>query len=221
MKKISMNKQHVSKLAKYGLSNIPLSVLEVVRFEAGEYIQREEQPIDKVVFVIRGKAKICKTTPDGKNLIVCYYISDGLIGDIELMTRQKLATASVIAISDFECIRISNSYLLKELQRNLYFSNKIGTILAENLRDASLDLVAKALHSGEQRLCLYILQNSYQAIFRDVLTDVASSVGISYRHLHRLLNQLCSEKILEKRESGYHILDQERLVQQAYSSTAN
>jgi hypothetical protein len=35
-------------------------------------------------------------------------------------------------------------------------------------------------------LCTYILQGAYKNYFFDNLTDVAATIGISYRHLLRL-----------------------------------
>ncbi len=64
----------------------------------------------------------------------------------------------------------------------------------------------------------YILQNSHRSLFRDTLTDVSCSVGMSYRHMFRLLGQLCEEGILEKRESGYCIMKKEELARRSHTA---
>lgn len=134
------------------------------------------------------------------------------------MTRQLNATCSVKAVTDFECIAVSYQNCLAELKTNLVLLNKLGTELAEKLTTSSDNFTSTALCTGEQRLCAYILQNSHRGLFRDTLTDVSCSVGMSYRHMFRLLGQLCEEGILEKRESGYYIKNQEELARRSHTA---
>ena len=131
------------------------------------------------------------------------------------MTQHEEAIASVIALSDFECIAIPYHICQRERQTNLVFMDKLAALLAQNLADSSADYAAASLNSGEQRLCSYILRASYQDVFRDVLTDVACSIGMSYRHMFRLLGQLCTDGILEKRKEGYYIAQPKALSAKA------
>lgn len=61
------------------------------------------------------------------------------------------------------------------------------------------------------RIRSYIIGAEERGVFRDIMTDTAASVGTSYRHLYRMMGELCTEGILEKRPSGYRILDYRRL----------
>ncbi|MFR3758601.1 MAG: cyclic nucleotide-binding domain-containing protein, partial [Hungatella sp.] len=176
-----MRKEHAARLAEYGLQNIPLNACCCLRFSAGEEVLHEGQPISWLSIVVDGNAKVCRTAPNGKSLILCYNISRGLIGEVELMARQFNATCSVKAVTDFECIAVSYQNCLAELKTNLVFLNKLGTELAEKLTTSSDNFTSTALCTGEQRLCAYILQNSHRGLFRDTLTDVSCSVGMSYR----------------------------------------
>ena len=164
-----------------------------------------------ILIVISGSAKVCRTTPDGKSLILCYYISSGLIGDIELMMRQKNATTTVKAITDLDCIAVNYPTCADELSdSSLRLSlNFLGGELAAKLSKSSDNYTLSALCSGEHRLCAYILQNSHKNVFSDILTDVSASVGMSYRHLFRILGKLLPRwnYLAEKRESGYYILN--------------
>jgi len=73
-----------------------------------------------LLVVIEGRAKVCRTSLNGKDLILCYYISDGLIGEIELLTQQTEAVCTVIAISDFECVAIKYQTCMSEETLLLY-----------------------------------------------------------------------------------------------------
>lgn len=218
MKRLPLKKEHTACLAEYGLQNMPLSACCCLRFAAGEEVLREGQPIGWLSIIVDGNAKVCRTAPNGKSLILCYNISRGMIGEIELMTRQMNATCSVKAVTDFECVAVTYQNCLAELKTNLVFLNKLGTELAEKLTASSDSFTSIALCTGEQRLCAYLIQNSHRGLFRDTLTDVSCSVGMSYRHMFRLLGQLCKEGILEKRESGYFILDQGELARRSHTA---
>ncbi len=219
MKKLSLKKEHMVKLAEYGLKNIPLEACSCMRFSSGEEVLREGIPIFWLAIIVDGRAKVCRTAPNGKSLILCYNISCGMIGEVELMTRQELAASSIIAITDFECIAINYENCITELKTNITFLNKLGIELAEKLYKSADSFTSSSLYTGEQRLCTYILQTSHRNLFSDILTDVSCSVGLSYRHMFRLLGQLCEDKVLDKRDSGYYILNRRELIRRSHTET--
>ena len=85
--------------------------------------------------------------------------------------------------------------------------------LANKLLNSSNNYTNSALYSATSRLAKYIIENSYNNNFADVLTEVATSTGMSYRHMFRLLDEMCQNKILEKTATGYKILDLDKLNQ--------
>ncbi len=221
MKKLPLKEIHRAVLTEYGLQNIPPEDCCCLHFSAGEEIQREGVPINNLSVIVKGSAKVCSTAPNGKSLILCYGVSAGLIGELELMTGQETATTTVVAITGFECVAINYQDCIRELKTNVLLLNKIGCELAGKLSRSSDNFTLAALCSGEQRLCSYILQTTHGRLFNDTLTDVSSSVGMSYRHMFRLLGQLCEDGVLEKRESGYFILKEDELVRRSFAVTAN
>ena len=87
--------------------------------------------------------------------------------------------------------------------------------LSENLINSSHNYTSNALYSGEQRLSTYILQGAYKNYFFDNLTDVAATIGISYRHLLRLLNKLCDDGILQREKRKFKIIDEDQLKERS------
>ena len=163
------------------------------------------------MIVVSGKAKVCTSAPSGKDLVLAYYLSSGLIGDVELMSNTTYATASVITLSPFEVIIVPFQDDQDSIFKNLTFMTTLARGLSENLINSSHNYTSNALYSGEQRLCTYILQGSYKNYFFDNLTDVAATIGISYRHLLRLLNKLCDDGILKREKRKFQITDMEQL----------
>ena len=216
MKKIKFSEKHIQVLKEYGLSDITAQNCKCIRYDAGETITCEGEPISSFAVVVSGRAKGCRISQNGKSLIVCYYISEGMIGEIELLTGNELATTTVVAISDLECVAIGYDNCIEELKTNIKFSNKLGTVLAGKLAHSADSLVSSALYSGRQRLCIYILQNENRNMLTNMLTEVSESIGMSYRHMLRLFCELCDENILEKRPNGYYIKNRAELVRIAH-----
>ena len=127
----------------------------------------EGQAYQLAVYCRRRQCEGLPHSTERQELILCYNISRGLIGEVELMARQFNATCSVKAVTDFECIAVSYQNCLAELKTNLVFLNKLGTELAEKLTTSSDNFTSTALCTGEQRLC---------ATFFRILTGASSAI---------------------------------------------
>lgn len=209
-----LEKHHLDLLDKYGLLDHQ-SVCTVRKFSSGETIFAQGVEYKYIMIVVSGKVKVCTSAPSGKDLVLAYYLSSGLIGDVELMSDTTYATASVITLSAFECIIVPFQDNQDSMFQNLTFMTTLAKGLSENLISSSYNYTSNALYSGEQRLCTYILQGAYKNYFFDNLTDVAATIGISYRHLLRLLNKLCDDAILKREKRRFQILDKEQLVKRS------
>lgn len=203
------------KLAALGLTEEETESCEVLVFQSGEYICREGAVLDRLLLVEEGKAKVCQLGENGRDLILCYYLSRGTLGDLELMMGVREAYNSVVAITALRGVALPRSLCEGRLMGTAPFLAHIGRELARNTLRNAWSYQNAALHTAGERLCAYIRETSYRGFFREVLTDTASSIGVSYRHLHRMLANLCGEGILEKTPQGYRIADQERLEERA------
>lgn len=212
MQKEPLKTEYACRLAGYDIANIDLRDTVLLRFQPGEAIMSEGMPMEYLMFVISGKAKVCSTTASGKDLILCYYISEGIIGDMELMTGALVGCKTMCALTEFLCIGLPYKKYAEILKADLIFVNRVGRELSQKLILSSRHNTDIALHSGEERLCAYILQTTHDSLFCETLTDVARSIGVSYRHLLRMLNRLCAEDVLRKESHGYRILNRPELI---------
>lgn len=210
----NLKKQHRQILDFYGLLEHE-TVCEVRNFDSGEEVFSQGVEYSYLMIVVSGKAKVCVSAPNGKDLILAYYLSRGLIGDVELMTETRYATASVVTLSPFECIIVPFQSKQDTIFRNLTFMTRLAEGLSSNLIKDSYNYTSNVLYSGEQRLCSYIAQGAYKNFFSDRLTDVAATVGVSYRHLMRLLKKLSEDSILQREYGGFQIIDVERLIERS------
>ena len=198
-------------LLQYSLDDLELMDCQLCTFDVGEVILSQGCTMEYLYLVVSGTAKVFINARNGKNLILSYYVSKEILGDIELTLGDYRASTTAIAVSEFSCIGIpflQNSVYLKQ---NIEFMNIISKSLSTKLLNSCNAYTAAALHTSEERLCSYIMMAEHNGKFTDVLVDVAQSVGMSYRHIFRIMNKLCKDGILEKTEGGFRILSRERL----------
>ncbi len=211
----SLSAKEAALLEKYGLRAEALRGCSVRTYGFGEAIVRAGEVCRDIFVVVRGKAKVGLTAPNGRDRILCFYVSDGLIGEAEFFLENKADSTTVTALDDFRCVCIPLDANEAYLAGNLDFAHAAAAALAEKLLQRAGDVVEATLYTSEIRLCRYILAASGGEYFRDIMTDVASSVGISYRHLYRMMGALCRDGVLEKTGAGYHICDRAALEQRA------
>lgn len=212
MKTRQITPEESSILKKYGIDLGAMHDCVVCRYEAGEIIFNQGKPVEYLYIVLKGKIKVCMLAANGRDLTLCYYISSGILGDVELVLEDKAASATSIADLTSHCVRIPLSLNLELLTNSITFMNQLAKGLSMKLLNSSNALVSSALYSGEERLCTYILITEHHGMFTGVLSDISKSIGISYRHLFRILNDLCRKGVLERRESGFLILDKQYLI---------
>lgn len=215
MEKRELDDTEIELLARYGLKDLDRRAAVCLTFEQQEYMLREGGPIDYLYIVVSGKAKVCLSVSSGKQLLLSYFMSTGIVGEAELMTDSREAYSAVQAVSRLTCIGLPLSVYAEALKSSLAFVNYAARELAKKLARCSMNGAITILQPLEARLCAYILQTADGGVFRDKHTEVAELVGTSYRHLMRSIDRLCSEGILLKEPSGLRIADLPALSRKA------
>ena len=213
---IDKNNAEVSVLlSQYGLYDLDPQYGAHLILEKGEFLSHAGEPMDCIYFVISGKAKVFLNLSSGKQLLLAYFTSKGIIGDIELMTNKPTNYTTVQAVTEFACIALPLNLYADSLKSNNAFVNYIAIELAEKLTQRVVNGAITTLQPVESRVCAYISQTASNGFFYEQLTDVAVVVGASYRHLLRCLGKLCKDGVLVKEAQGFLIADQRRLDSKA------
>lgn len=196
---------------RFELDEKKLKGCHIKTYPFGKKLMKQGELCENLFIVIKGKAKVGKASFNGKDLILCFYISEGLMGDMELFSKSHEVFSSVTVIDEMTCIVIPLKENEDYLMNHLPFVRIAAFELSKKLHASAENVLESTLYTAEVRLCRYILNAEEKGTFRDIMKDVSLSVGISYRHLYRMMAKLCDEGILEKTNSGYKILDYARL----------
>ena len=177
----------------------------------GERVIAEGAPFGSLFVVTDGRAKVCVGAPSGKSLVLCFYVSSGLLGEAELFSGSHTGQTTVTALDSFRCVEIPVETNRRYLTENGEFAAWAAAALAGKLLQSTRRAAEWALCTAETRVCRYIASAAYNGVFRDVMTNAASSAGVSYRHLYRIVGELCRAGVLKKTDSGYIIADAQAL----------
>jgi len=208
MQSIALTAAARATLSRYGLDARTLTGCRVQQYQPGETVLRQGDDATYFHIVLDGAAKVCVNARNGRHLILCYYASSGVLGDVELLLPSPKTTNTVSA---FSCVAVPLRENRVALLGNLSFVSRIGQELAQKLLRSSDAHMISALYTSRERLCAYILTTQQGGVFREYLTDAALSVGVSYRQAQRIMQSLCSLGVLQKVDSGFQILDMPRL----------
>jgi len=211
MQREPLNAAHAQRLARCGIAGIDPGGARLVRFSPGETLLNEGMPIEELLIIVSGRAKVSAAAANGRDLLLCYYVSEGILGDVELLTGARTACTTVRAVTEFVCIALPYAAYAETLLSQLPFVRHVARGLAEKLLDSSRANANNALHAGKERLAAYILRSAAGGAFWEPLTDAARATGMSYRHLVRLLGALREEGLIKKAGRGYRIIDADAL----------
>ena len=211
MQSIALTAAARAALGRYGLDARTLTGCRVQQYQPGETVLRQGDDAAYFHIVLDGAAKVCVNARNGRHLILCYYASSGVLGDVELMLPSPKTTNTVIAVSAFSCAAVPLRENRDALLGNLAFISRIGQELAQKLLRSSDAHMISALYTSRERLCAYILTTQQSGVFREYLTDAVQSVGVSYRQAQRIMQSLCALGVLQKVDSGFQILDMPQL----------
>ncbi|WP_353654916.1 cyclic nucleotide-binding domain-containing protein [Clostridium sp. CCUG 7971] len=197
--------------------------IKLFKFERNEYLCREGEDMPYFIFLVEGKAKLFKTLPNGRTLLLSFYTPLKVIGDIEIVKNQA-ASGSIQALSDCYALVVPMEKAREELITDSKFLKFTCESLAEKLFVISMNSSINLLYPLENRLASYINElsvpmrhsNSKEYInFDENLINIAELLGSSYRHLLRTFNGLCKKGVLEKDDIGYRVINKELLTQLA------
>ncbi|WP_142398708.1 Crp/Fnr family transcriptional regulator [Bacillus wiedmannii] len=195
-------------------SEIDTAYFQVNHFEKGELICNIDDAMDRLYFVVKGKVKVYTITPEGKKLILRFINPLAVVGDIELIQNSE-AHNVVEACSDVIAISISHAVIRNKLLHDPIFMNFLLENIANTLKISTRFTALNLLYPVEVRVASYLLSistdsngNMYKKdLDATSISSIADFIGVSYRHVIRVLQKFYKEKLIEKKNGVIVIKD--------------
>jgi len=189
--------------------------LALIEYGQGETVCRQGERSQAVYFLVQGKVKIYTTSAEGKTLIVSFKHPPEIVGDVEYARGAPILN-TVEAVTSVVMILVPHVAMRQYGERHAPLMKHMLDVVANKFYDKSNALSFNLLYPVDVRLAGYLLSASFDSsgfpnggrLDTGRLSDAASVLGTSYRHLNRLLRQWADEGLIE-REKG-HILVKDR-----------
>lgn len=182
----------------------------LVRFEPEDIILKEGEPPENLYFLFQGRAKLFMSHKNGTIDLINYLKSPCFIGEMELFNHTRPAKG-VIALTACECFCIDISLCRDLLLDDAVFLRNVCRLLIDKNMGDVANYSRNQAYPLKVKLASFILMTENAGVYREKHTEAAGHLGVTYRHLLYVMAEFVKAGILEKRDSGYRILDWERL----------
>ncbi|RFB33949.1 Crp/Fnr family transcriptional regulator [Brevibacillus sp. VP] len=195
-------------------SKMNIDHFQVNHFKKGTAICDKDDEINRLYFVVKGKVKVYTITPEGKKLILRFINPLAIIGDIELIQNSKTHNA-VEACSDVRTISIPFEIIRKNMSHDPIFMSFLLENIANTLKISTSFTALNLLYSVEVRVASYLLSISTDSagkVYKEDMnstsvSSIADFIGVSYRHVIRVLQKFYKNNLIEKKNGTILIKD--------------
>ncbi|MGE7919600.1 Crp/Fnr family transcriptional regulator [Viridibacillus sp. NPDC093762] len=222
MKKIENREQLNHYLKAYQLESIfnesLIEHLSLYSFDQGEDICSQGDSSHYLYILVKGKIKVFTTSLEGRKLILSFKNPLYLIGDIEYVQDIDIIN-TVEAVSPVIMIGIQYQWLKKYGSDYTPLLQFLLETISRKFHIKSNFFSFNLLYPVEVRLASYLLSISFDesdaqydgGLSTNSLRDVADLIGTSYRHLNRVIQQLCTEGLIERTKDSINVTNREAL----------
>lgn len=177
---------------------------------SNEEIIRQGNKLDKIYYLLEGRISVHTYLDNGKKIILTNRNAPSLIGEVELLDN-KNAVLSVKALEDLLLICIDLKDNRDILLNDNRFLRKICSLISNKEITSSKRLIHTFGFPLENRLADFILRNSIDDYYSLKKSEAAESLGVSYRHLSKVMADFVNKKYLKKNKLVYKIINKNLL----------
>lgn len=183
-------------------------------YKRGDTLVHLGESIDRFRIIVSGRAKLTIVSSEGKQLLLCFTRENEILGDLEFFSPGP-SMATIQAITDCQTLYLEMEAFRRLVSQSPRLIKVLGQSVAFKLRRANSKLSVNLLYPLKDRLASYLWGlasgTSHEELSGDSLVEIAELMGTSYRHLNRVINQLCQEQILKRTPWGLTIINLPRL----------
>ena len=188
----------------------------------GQQILSPDDPPDRIHIVKKGRVRVYRMSPDGKQLTLDIYEKGTILGDMGLLGQDRLPEAYAEALDDGVICTISPDQLRRLIERYPIVGVNVIRHLSRRLQSAERELEAMAYQRVDQRLARKLLDLGRRfgvvtergTLIQARLTqqELAEMVGTTRETLAHTLGDFKRRGLLDSKDHQVTILDAERLL---------
>lgn len=192
--------------------------MRLVSYSRNEPILVAGDPLPYFYFIVDGKAKIYKRLENGKTVLLRFTRPLSELGSLELLHKERFVDTEVASLYDTVCIQIPFDKIESLCDRDVTFYKYIIDRLSHKLETSSRTASINYSYPFKNRFASYLISitrlsevERIDEINFNKLTELATYLGTSYRHLNRTIKEFEDEGIIEKTNNKFIIMNFEKL----------
>ncbi|OMC68471.1 hypothetical protein BK126_11585 [Paenibacillus sp. FSL H7-0326] len=200
------------------LNTVNIHDMKLYELMHGDRVCSSGDDIDHLFFLVQGRLKVYTTMSNGKSLALRFNDPLSLIGDVELVTKNKAST-TVECVRPAILIGISYSALNQHYITQPAFLHFLLEHMCYKLTSLNRSSSVNLLYPLDKKFAGYLtsmmLDSETGVVLNKIssrsLNGIADLLGTSYRHLNRVVKQFTEIGILERRRGELILLDEQKL----------
>lgn len=191
--------------------------LKLYQYRCNDFVTRSGEKVEHLDIVVDGIAKVSPFDENGKLILLNFLYPMDLIGEIEYFSGSEYLH-TVIAAKPLITVSIPNYVLDSVLMHNESFLRYMCHCLAAKLVDHSNAFAASKMFSAKTRFTRHLLNltDKYESdTVPYSISEVSLYLGITSRHLRRLISDYVQQNAIQKSRSSITVLDEKILYRDA------
>lgn len=187
---------------------------KLFHFAPRDLIVKEGSDPAYLYYLVRGRAKLHVTYPNGKVSLVDFFGATCFIGEIELVDTSH-QSLSVQAIEDCWCLALPMAKYRPLLLNDVKFLHRLCVMLCHKNHKNIASFTKNQSFALNNRLAAFILFTQHNNLYSEKHTLVADYMGVSYRHLLHVIAAFTRDGLLKKDKAGYVVRNKAGLTRLA------
>ncbi len=189
----------------------------------GQQVMAPDDPPDRIHIIKKGRVRVYRMSPEGKQLTLDIYEKGTILGDMDLLGQDPLPEAYAEALDDGVICTITPDELKRLIERYPSVGLNIIRHLSGRLQSAERELEAMAYQRVDQRLARKLLDLAQRfgvstargTVIQARLTqqELAEMIGTTRETLAHTLGDFRRSGLLEASRNNVVIRNAERLAE--------
>lgn len=186
--------------------------MKAVSVSKGDLVLSENTPLDKVIFITKGKLRLYSHSESGKQLSLHYLKENDvcLISASCAMGNKKFPVA-VKAAENTEFVMLKTEEFYRLISQNQELLKLVLSSLGERVVDLLEDIKDRSFLNLRQRLIKFLLKNNTNSTFLGTHDQLAHELGTSREVVSRSIKSLVSAGCVSSERERVTILKPEEM----------
>ncbi len=184
--------------------------VKICHYRPGQHIIHEDQPAHAIFFVVRGRVRLARTAPDGREQVLAMVGAGEYFNAVPIFDG-GFSPATARAMSHVTCLLLARDDLLALIRNHPDLALAALSDLARQLRELVTLVEDLAFRSVRARLARLLLAEAAEGAAEVTQQELAERTGTVREIAGRALRRMAEEGLVKLERGRVIVLDRARL----------